>query len=525
MTAGQSTREPEGPRTRPRDAVLAFAIGLLLGILAGVPAVVAGLELLVEQVELVTTVLLGVLLALGLVAAVLHAQRHRIFRALGLGAAWGLSDALEPAQRLADALVARDRDLALTNSREVARRLAAWFGWVHLSRWLFGALIAVVGALAAFLGSALLYRQNQLMAAQNQYFRTQIAVMEQQNDQDRRFEDWQRATELALRVRSCADERKELCPDTGLLQSMVGELAERNRRLGLRTDLSDISLRDANLEGLNLSGANLQGADLSFASLRGTTLAEADLRGAAVFLADLSGADLRGAQWNADWGLYGRLLARWDKATLWGERGEPDYAPLNLGPIGCTKCGLAFYSEYFDSLAARSGRSCLYGVRWLLANAEHHWSMLSVNDIGSLPSILVDGEVGRADVSDKCEPEKEIADASAVAGGRVNYNVYAARLSGSIAGRIAGNVDLCEVSADGKYDPVGGPSEWRDDAQLVEVVPTLRHELEEALEQFPPKTGCGRAELDRVCAVLNRIWALGPSGLCARTWPVAPRAL
>ena len=62
---------------------------------------------------------------------------------------------------------------------------------------------------------------------------------------------------------------------------------------GVRFDLSDAYLSNAQLRGADLSDADLRGADVSHADLSGADLADADLSGA-----DLSGADLRGAYLN-----------------------------------------------------------------------------------------------------------------------------------------------------------------------------------------------------------------------------------
>jgi uncharacterized protein YjbI with pentapeptide repeats len=67
---------------------------------------------------------------------------------------------------------------------------------------------------------------------------------------------------------------------------------------GAWSELENVDLRHAELDGLNLSrtcfvGSNLEGASLAKADLTGTTLSHTVLRGA-----NLSGADLRGAELN-----------------------------------------------------------------------------------------------------------------------------------------------------------------------------------------------------------------------------------
>ena len=61
-------------------------------------------------------------------------------------------------------------------------------------------------------------------------------------------------------------------------------------------DLHGANLRDANLNGADLHGANLRYANLRGANLRGANLRDADLRDANLNGADLHGANLRDAQ-------------------------------------------------------------------------------------------------------------------------------------------------------------------------------------------------------------------------------------
>ncbi len=69
----------------------------------------------------------------------------------------------------------------------------------------------------------------------------------------------------------------------------------RGEKSGQRADLSDASLRGADLIGANLSGAYLGGANLSGACLGGADFGDAYLSGANLRGADFSGANLSGA--------------------------------------------------------------------------------------------------------------------------------------------------------------------------------------------------------------------------------------
>jgi uncharacterized protein YjbI with pentapeptide repeats len=64
---------------------------------------------------------------------------------------------------------------------------------------------------------------------------------------------------------------------------------------GVRANLHDADLYDANLHGANLCGANLYAANLHGANLRGANLYAANLHGANLRDADLRGASLYGA--------------------------------------------------------------------------------------------------------------------------------------------------------------------------------------------------------------------------------------
>lgn len=64
---------------------------------------------------------------------------------------------------------------------------------------------------------------------------------------------------------------------------------------GVRANLREAKLREADLSGANLRGADLREANLSGANLLGADLREANLRGANLSESDLSGVDLTGA--------------------------------------------------------------------------------------------------------------------------------------------------------------------------------------------------------------------------------------
>ena len=85
---------------------------------------------------------------------------------------------------------------------------------------------------------------------------------------------------------------------------------------GMRADLSEANLREADLHGADLSEANLRKADLHWADLSeanliGSDLRKADLNGAFLYGADLNGAYLNGADLNGAY-LYGADLSKAD---------------------------------------------------------------------------------------------------------------------------------------------------------------------------------------------------------------------
>ena len=70
----------------------------------------------------------------------------------------------------------------------------------------------------------------------------------------------------------------------------------RSEKDGIKADLREENLREANLSWADLSGANLREANLSGADLSVADLREANLRGADFREANLRGANLRGAK-------------------------------------------------------------------------------------------------------------------------------------------------------------------------------------------------------------------------------------
>ena len=70
---------------------------------------------------------------------------------------------------------------------------------------------------------------------------------------------------------------------------------ETNGREGVRADLSDVNLREADLSSADLREADLRGADLRGADLRHVNLRGADLSGADLRHVNLRGADFKWA--------------------------------------------------------------------------------------------------------------------------------------------------------------------------------------------------------------------------------------
>ena len=102
---------------------------------------------------------------------------------------------------------------------------------------------------------------------------------------------------------------------------------------GMRSDLSEANLREADLHGADLSGANLSKADLYGSDLRKADLSGADLLGANLNGAYLYGADLRGANLNGA-NLSGANLrgANFNGANFNGANLSGDYR-FRLGQI------------------------------------------------------------------------------------------------------------------------------------------------------------------------------------------------
>ena len=70
---------------------------------------------------------------------------------------------------------------------------------------------------------------------------------------------------------------------------------------GMRANLSEADLSEADLHGADLLEADLRGADLLEANLYGADLLEANLNGANLNGANLNGANLNGANLNGDY--------------------------------------------------------------------------------------------------------------------------------------------------------------------------------------------------------------------------------
>jgi uncharacterized protein YjbI with pentapeptide repeats len=109
----------------------------------------------------------------------------------------------------------------------------------------------------------------------------------------------ERARLVDLVANGWEDQARELCASMGLTlylrDSDLHDMDLSHARLN-GAELQNTDLRGAHLQGANLQSADLRGADLLGADLQGANLENADLRGADMFVTNLKGAVLTGAR-------------------------------------------------------------------------------------------------------------------------------------------------------------------------------------------------------------------------------------
>jgi uncharacterized protein YjbI with pentapeptide repeats len=406
--AQPSEAAPKAPRRRRRGILRGilggegrldtFFVGFVLALVPGVAGTLWAISYLSDNISTLVNIALFAILVVSLFGTLLIVLQGRLFKWMGLRASTKLADVALPLHDVVKGAIEGDLDAAGDALRIAGERVASWYSWFSVRRWIIGISVALMAGFAALIGSALLHQQNSLIAAQNEFFR----------DQNQKITRQINATEqqhLTLRrsaLISTLYDRKECerppCAHVASSRSRAEAfralvVLDRNASGAAdwgkgEVDYTQVDLRWANLDGIELGGVRLRGADLRGASLIGANLAEADLRGAQFGAADLRDARLTGANvaradfsranvqaatLDTDLSFVGSLEgARYNKGTVFEPGFKPAAAKLEArnGTIPCAACCAAFQAGAAAGSAYAGGKPTATELRELRLQLE-----------------------------------------------------------------------------------------------------------------------------------------------------------
>lgn len=178
--------EPERPRGRWWLSFFSGAnVGLpllvfVLGVMAGIPIALFGIDFLVANAALAFAVLVGVLLLLTIGGVAIIAFRRPIWQGLFKVGEIELSRMAEPIGDVVRLTSEKRIPEATAAAGQLARFVMARYAWIATRRWIVGSVTGFVAVIAALAGSALLFQQNELLRGQGELMRQQTERLTEQ---------------------------------------------------------------------------------------------------------------------------------------------------------------------------------------------------------------------------------------------------------------------------------------------------------------------------------------------------------
>ncbi len=178
--------EPERPRGRWWLSFFSGAnVGLpllvfVLGVMAGIPIALFGIDFLVANAALAFAVLVGVLLLLTIGGVAIIAFRRPIWQGLFKVGEIELSRMAEPIGDVVRLTSEKRIPEATAAAGQLARFVMARYAWIATRRWIVGSVTGFVAVIAALAGSALLFQQNELLRSQGELMRQQTERLTEQ---------------------------------------------------------------------------------------------------------------------------------------------------------------------------------------------------------------------------------------------------------------------------------------------------------------------------------------------------------
>jgi uncharacterized protein YjbI with pentapeptide repeats len=160
----------------PTVSLTAFVLGLL----AGIPLAIFGLDTLLEMASPIFGFLFFLFIIFVLIAALVVVFRSAIWDRLFRIGQVEVDKFASPLSRAARNVAEQRVGDAADDLREFAEMVLSRYSWLATRRWLLATATGFIAAIAALAASALLFQQNELLAVQNQRLSDQTALLETQ---------------------------------------------------------------------------------------------------------------------------------------------------------------------------------------------------------------------------------------------------------------------------------------------------------------------------------------------------------
>lgn len=175
------------PKPGKRSALTTMSstgLGMLvfvLGVVTGFPLATAGADVVAQNLGMVLTALLGLLVALVVAIVLIVVFRNRIWTGLFRRGEFEIEKFAGPLADVARFAATQQVEEATGAARNLAELVLARYAWVSTRRWMVATVTGFIAAIAALAGSALLFQQNQLLRVQSGLMADQTDRLGEQN--------------------------------------------------------------------------------------------------------------------------------------------------------------------------------------------------------------------------------------------------------------------------------------------------------------------------------------------------------
>ena len=151
-------------------------LGLLIGLIIGVPVTIYGVRFSAEEARTITLFFLVLITLLGVIIFFISKFKKKLLIKI-FGPVEATSERIVETFFLS---LFNVNDAGKKNNRQqLAKEIAALYSWFTARKWMIGAAIGLIAAFVGLVGSALLYNQNLLLTDQNKKIQGQTELFEE----------------------------------------------------------------------------------------------------------------------------------------------------------------------------------------------------------------------------------------------------------------------------------------------------------------------------------------------------------